>query len=114
MHPTFSLLPEYRWPENEPYNLHPSTKIDALLAILQHHLATPDAPTLVVKEDAAVPNTLVPDPDYMATDAAPGSSAGVPDRIIVYLAFPKNNWVIYKVRTSRTSVVSILIMITGP
>ena len=80
--------------------------MNALLAILEHHLRTPAAPPLVVQPDGPVPNTLVPDPNYMAAEVSPGSAASTPDRIVVYLAFPKNNWVIHKVRADNASLLT--------
>ena len=91
------MLPEFRWPRDEPYHLHTSTKISALVAIVQHHLSAPGLPALMVQEDGDS-NALVVNPDpSAAVDQDP--QAG-PDRIVVFLAFPKNNWVVHKVRGS--------------
>ena len=89
------MLPEFRWPRDDPYHLHTSTKINALVAILQHHLSAPGLPALMV-EGNPDSNSLVVNPDPSA-EVAQDPSLG-PDRIIVFLAFPKNNWVVQKVR----------------
>lgn len=87
------MLPEFRWRRDEPYSLHNSTKINALIAILQHHLSAPGLPPLMVKDEGT--NTLVVNPDP-STHVTQDLELG-PDRIIVFLAFPKNNWVVQKV-----------------
>ena len=105
LHYILAHTSEDDWPASTSYAQNPSTKIDALLAIIRHHLRAPGLPPLHVSDQQA--NTLAIDPEYLPgpDGCAPGKSlipqttAGGPDRIVVYLAFPKNNWIVRKVRT---------------
>ncbi|KAI0681777.1 P-loop containing nucleoside triphosphate hydrolase protein [Cerioporus squamosus] len=103
LHSALSKQPEYHWPRNEPYHEHRSSKIDAMLRIIQYHQTAPGLPPLTVTEEEGS-NELVPNPRYgpldpahpdrihhIAQDPALGD-----DRIVVFLAFPKNNWVVRK------------------
>ena len=104
LHYILAHTSEDDWPASTSYAQNPSTKIDALLAIVRHHLRAPGLPPLHVGDQQT--NALAPDPDYLpGLDGSPPvkstitqNVAGGPDRIVVYLAFPKNNWIVRKVR----------------
>lgn len=102
LHEILAAMSEDDWPADLAYSDQPSTKINALLALIRHHLLAPGLPPLAVVDSAN--NTLGPDPDYLPqADGSPPAKTVVqeaslgPDRIVVYLAFPKNNWIVKKV-----------------
>ena len=93
LHPFLAHHDESDWPEGQKYTNCPSTKIDALITILRHHLETPGAWPLQCKTDGT--NRLVPADEEARSVAS--SEDKSKDRIVVYLAFPKNNWMVRKV-----------------
>ncbi len=68
----------------EEWEANKSTKLDALVKMLLHHLEEDNRAPLVLDEH----NNLVPDPTFVPTPRGPNSP---PDRIVVYVAFPSNN-----------------------
>lgn len=64
----------------------PSRKIDALITILQHHLASDARPPLMVKGDK-----LIPTASCIATSLDSDTSTADPDKFVVYCAFPSSN-----------------------
>lgn len=67
-----------------------SSKMNALVRILQYHMATPNAPPLHVDDSAEAQgrNKLVPNPNIAWNDTP---DVNTPDKILVYSAFPFHN-----------------------
>ena len=95
-----------KWQPRVPYSQNPSTKINVVLHIVQYHLAKPGRPPLHIAEPGS--NALEPNPDFMAPgEGEPARTPGElfqdpklgPDKVIIYLAFPRNNWTLEKVRS---------------
>lgn len=106
MNPALSYLPQFAWdPRTDVYANHASTKLDTLRTLLQHHLATPGAPPLKVAV-VGPDNQLIPDERYL-----PGGEYHIVqsialghDRVVVFLQFPKNNWVVIAVCYSNRKI----------
>ncbi|KAL7283873.1 hypothetical protein ACG7TL_001143 [Trametes sanguinea] len=73
------------------YRDYPSTKIDAMLELLDHHKGKSCTPPAKVEDGHVVASTVGEDwPEWPVIASAPV------DKIIVYLAFPSQNWIIRK------------------
>ncbi|KAH9852795.1 P-loop containing nucleoside triphosphate hydrolase protein, partial [Lenzites betulinus] len=97
LHPGFSKLSGYAFtPEDElkPYTDHPSTKIDAVLSVLEWHLGHCCRPPLEYNTDSHVYSQV--DAESWPWDPKRDNPDGAlpNDKIIVYLAFPSLNWLI--------------------
>jgi hypothetical protein len=77
----------------------PSRKLDALIELLQYHLAAGNRPHLHVHDDRLVPSAHAP----MDTTASP-------DKIVVYVAFPSSNLQVLAVSLSRHTFTPITYM----
>lgn len=74
----------------EEYNEWPSRKLDVLKEIIQHHLATDNAPPLKFVDGELKPDLEAPLPDV---------KEGLPrDKVVVYSAFPSNGRILHRVR----------------
>lgn len=86
----------------------PSAKIDAIIAIIQHHQLGPDrAPLNAVAREplASPPNTFTPTTWQEVVDAPTSGSSltemtpsMIPDKIVLFIAFPEHNEYIKAVR----------------
>ncbi|KAJ2993885.1 hypothetical protein NUW54_g7644 [Trametes sanguinea] len=87
-------LDGYQFPHDHQaikYNDFPSTKINALLELLQHHRGKSCTPPAVIVHGHVVDSDLAARwPDWPTVPGAPI------DKIIVYLAFPSQNWIVRK------------------
>lgn len=81
----------------ESWKAHPSTKLDTLIQICQHHLAHDDAIPLMIDSNRADDNALIVTPDYVS-DARLEEGLG-PDKIVMYTAFPSQNPIVMAVST---------------
>ena len=126
LHPALAEVNGITFARSASYADFPSTKIDALLKIVEHHLKAPGQPPLRVHEEGS--NNLVPDWDLfklgvedhdesneMTTnvtlqDGRQIRIAQTGDRIVIYLAFPMNNWIVVKVSFSSTNSITISIV----
>ena len=81
----------------EEWEGNPSRKLDILVAVLKHHLGTPDAPPLEMAADCetTVPRPAEPVPHG---DLARPTHPGTPDKVVVYLYFVQNNSFVLNVR----------------
>ena len=103
---------EEDWSTEKRYSDNPSTKIDAIMVIILYHLDAPARPPLHVVGKEGEPNTLMPNAQYLAggddeanTDGVTDTVPNTPDLIVLYLAFPKNNWIVKKASAQRTQLV---------
>ncbi len=86
---------EYKFPADHTqvvYQQDPSTKIDKMLEIVHHHKDKICGKPLEPAEGEG--EIIVRGPAQQAWRVVPGAG---PDKIIVYCAFPKNNWIVRKV-----------------
>ncbi|OSC96169.1 P-loop containing nucleoside triphosphate hydrolase protein, partial [Trametes coccinea BRFM310] len=75
-------------PDDFQYEDSPSTKINALLALLSYHVGRTCAPPAIIMDGQVLP----PEDDAASTwNVVPGAA---PDKIIVYSAFPSLFWII--------------------
>ncbi|KAL7281844.1 hypothetical protein ACG7TL_005167 [Trametes sanguinea] len=91
LHKSLADLEDHRFPSDKdgrPYTDFPSSKLDALLALLEYHIGGSCAPPALVDPTIAAPES---DPEgWSRIDGAPV------DKIVVYLAFPSSNWLVRK------------------
>lgn len=106
LHPDLATLNEGDWPVGLRYVDNPSTKMDAMLSIVRHHLQAPGLPPLAVSDPTT--NALDLHPDYVPQEDGSPALKRIdqdiklgPDRIVIFLAFPKNNWLVSKVSGTR-------------
>ena len=100
LHPGFSKLEGVAFRESdmmEPYSSHPSTKIDALLILLQWHVGQICPPP--IEEIVTVQDTDGTHREYRVRDEWELEFDGDEpptnlDKIIVYCGFPSLNWII--------------------
>ena len=106
LHEMLGLYGEQSWVSSQLYVDRPSTKIDTLLKLIHHHQKSPGSPPLTVAQEGS--NNLVENTSYHAfghdtsespqTQNAPSDlDPSNHDRIVVYLAFPMNFWIVEKV-----------------
>ncbi|TFK77707.1 hypothetical protein K466DRAFT_508186, partial [Polyporus arcularius HHB13444] len=76
----------------EDYKFQPSTKLNSILRLLKYHLEQDNRPPLVVNPNFQ--DMLVPTTDWIAKPRGPNSP---PDKVVIYVAFPSNNYLIKKV-----------------
>ncbi|KAH9846752.1 P-loop containing nucleoside triphosphate hydrolase protein, partial [Lenzites betulinus] len=91
LHKNMPGIPGHQFPpkpERLPYNTFPSTKIDALVKVLQYYDGRSCAPPPTwIDGDIGPPEN---------PDAWPVVPNAPIDKIIVYLAFPSSNWIVRK------------------
>lgn len=91
--------PRELWKSRTDYEQNPSMKLNSLVSLCMHHLASDGRHPLMVdyskrgvlKENLELPATR-PDPD-----CGPADVASAPDKIFVYAAFPSQNMYIQRV-----------------